>query len=476
MPSPAEPASQNPFESPKSEAAADDVGERTTTGSLIVIFLTVFIDLLGFGMVLPLLPIYAREFATQHGLSSTASGILVGILMGSFSAMQFIFLPIWGRLSDQYGRRPIILIGLAGSVLFYGIFGVATVARSLVGLFIARIGAGIAGATISTAQAYIADTTTPETRARGMALIGAAFALGFTLGPSLGIVALAVGGELHVSPWPGYVAAGLSGCALLLAIFLLPESLRQDSTSAARPLFDMTAFRSALATPSLVPLLACSFIAVFAFGNLESTLSIQLTDIFQAQTAEGVEPTLVVRWLIDLAHWLKYDDPKDVRMIVVYAVFAYIGVILTIAQGVIVRRLAGVIHEGWLAIAGGIFSTVGFLLLALSLWQTDLTLLLIALAVEVTGFALINPSIQSLISRRSDPELQGGVLGLAQSCTSLARILGPAIALPLFEGIHHVAPYALGFTVMLGATFLLGWASFAGHDFPAAAKPELPLE
>src|SRR5437763_1718907 len=128
-------------------------------GSLLVIFLTVFIDLLGFGMVLPLLPIYAKQFASQYGLSQTEIGVLTGLLMSSFSAMQFLFLPIWGRLSDRHGRRPILMLGLAGSTLFYAMFGMATAWRSLVGLFVARIGAGIAGATISTAQAYIADTT-----------------------------------------------------------------------------------------------------------------------------------------------------------------------------------------------------------------------------------------------------------------------------------------------------------------------------
>src|SRR5437762_7133289 len=118
-------------------------------GSLLVIFLTVFIDLLGFGMVLPLLPIYAKQFTTDK------SGLVIGLLMASFSAMQFLFAPVWGRLSDRVGRRPVLMIGLSGSVLFYGLFGLATVWKSLAWLFISRIGAGISGATISTAQAYI---------------------------------------------------------------------------------------------------------------------------------------------------------------------------------------------------------------------------------------------------------------------------------------------------------------------------------
>ena len=135
-------------------------------GSLLVIFLTVFIDLLGFGIVLPLLPIYGKQFAADYGWSDDRVGWVVGVLMSSFSAMQFLFLPIWGRASDRFGRRPILLIGLAGSTVFYGGFGIATMMRSLPGLFVTRIGAGIAGATIATAAAYIADTTTKEKRAR----------------------------------------------------------------------------------------------------------------------------------------------------------------------------------------------------------------------------------------------------------------------------------------------------------------------
>jgi MFS transporter, DHA1 family, tetracycline resistance protein len=145
---------------------------RSSHGSLAVIFLTVFIDLLGFGMVLPLLPIYADHFVDDP------SGWWLGLLMASFSAMQLIFSPMWGRLSDRIGRRPVLMIGLGGSVVFYSLFGWATVMQSYWLLLASRIGAGIAGATISTAHAYIADSTTLDQRPKGMALIGMAFGLG----------------------------------------------------------------------------------------------------------------------------------------------------------------------------------------------------------------------------------------------------------------------------------------------------------
>src|SRR4029079_10816907 len=218
-------SAENPYESPQTEMArsersvGDVPGRPPSRGSLAVIFLTVFIDLLGFGMVLPLLPVYAKSFGVdEHGWE-------IALLMSSFSAMTFLFSPLWGRLSDRIGRRPVLIVGLIGSVGFYLLFRIATLFQSMTLLFIARIGAGIAGATIPAAQAYIADITSLQNRAKGMALIGAAFALGFTFGPLLGAAALLFSTDVSVSPWPGYAAALLSGIALVLAITLLPESL-----------------------------------------------------------------------------------------------------------------------------------------------------------------------------------------------------------------------------------------------------------
>src|SRR6185295_6323590 len=179
--------------------------------SLAVLFLTVFIDLIGFGMVIPFLSFYAREYG--------ASGTTVGAVVGIYSIMQFFFAPVWGRLSDRIGRRPVILISLTASCLGYFLFAFA---QSLTLLFASRIIAGAGGANIGTAQAYIADTTTHENRAKGMGLIGAAFGMGFVLGPPLSGTLAHLGAKhgLAGNLLPGIVAASLSLTALIVALFV----------------------------------------------------------------------------------------------------------------------------------------------------------------------------------------------------------------------------------------------------------------
>lgn len=460
-------------------------------GSLFAIFLTVFIDLLGFGIVLPLLPLYAKQFAQDLNWSSGQVGLVIGLLMASFSAMQFLVMPVWGRLSDRIGRRPVLLVGLAASTIFYGLFGVATTMHSLLLMFVARIGAGIAGATIGTAQAYIADCTSNQNRAKGMALIGAAFALGFTLGPSLGVVALLFGDRADLSPWPGFLAAILSGGAFLLAYFVLPESLTAEARGASaasnRRLLDLNALRSALATPTVGLLLVASFVAVFSFSLFEGTLSLlidalitttnEARDTVGEAVGEVAGEVAAKRGLLTtILNWAQrrgYTEFSDQKLIVVFAVFGYLGVTLTLAQGFLVRRLAGKLSEAAMAIGGGGMAIVGFLLLGMAARNHDFHLLLGAMAIEVTGFAFVNPALQSLISRRSSPEQQGGILGLGQSAASLSRILGPAVGAPLLT-MQPATPYFMAAGLMIVGLLMVAIAARSGKDYESAPQPPPP--
>lgn len=355
---------------------------------LMVIFLTVFIDLLGFGIVIPLLGRYGKRLEVGDWT--------IGLLMCSFSAMQFLFAPIWGRISDRVGRRPILILGLAGSTIFYALFGVASAMSSLALLFVSRIGAGMSGATIGIAQAYIADSTPPEKRSSGMALIGAAFGLGFTLGPMIGGLALAFD-KSEFSPLPGYFASALSCMAMLMAIFVLPESLTAESRAAERTWFNFGHFRKALAMPGVGALILVNFVALFAFAQFEGTL------------ARITEPAFGL------------DDKHN------YYLFTFIGVTLALAQGYFVRKLIKRLPDHRIALTGIVGLGLGLLGLAISIDRQSLAMMLSALFVLVNGFAFLNTAINSLISRLSSAQEQGGVLGVNQSASALARIFGPLI-------------------------------------------------
>jgi MFS family permease len=414
---------------------------HSTKGSLTVIFLTVFIDLLGFGMVLPLLPIYASHFIHDE------TGWKLGLMMASYSAMQLVFSPFWGKVSDRIGRRPVLMIGLSGSVGFYALFGVATVMQSYALLLAARIGAGIAGATISTAQAYIADVTTLEERPRGMAMIGMAFGLGFTFGPLFGFLAVPSEGA-PPGPWPGYAAAMLSTVALAMAFFLLPESLRPDSETAHRSLFDTRSFRQALTTPSIGLLLLAIFVCVFSFANFETTLSLLI---------KGEEERVAGATAGHAGFHFTWGQ--------VCLTYTYIGLLLAVVQGGIVRRLARRAPEGALAAAGAAVQAGGFGLMVLAVSQQSVPLLLAALAVVVTGFAFMQPMLNSLLSRRTDPHQQGAILGVGQSVNALARIVGSGIGIPLLR-VSHLTPYYTAAALMALGFLLVVIAARGGEDFP----------
>jgi DHA1 family tetracycline resistance protein-like MFS transporter len=261
---------------------------------------------------------------------------------------------------------------------------------------------------------------------------------------------------------PGFVASAMSAVALALAVFKLPESLSTgESTSGHRTLIDRRALRSALSVPSVGLLLLTAFIAVFSFANFESTLSVQIEHLVSDSAKEKAP---LVGWFVRVLESNGYEDRQDVALIVICTAFAYLGIILTLAQGVLVRRLADRLQEGTMAVAGALAALAGFLLLAWATLHGSFILLLAAMAVEVLGFALVNPSLQSLISRRSDPAQQGGILGLSQSATSLARIFGPVFGLRLFKQSPEL-PYYGAAGLMVLALLLIVASVRSGSDF-----------
>src|SRR6185369_21323 len=238
--------------------------------SVLVVFLTVFIDLIGFGLVLPLLPIYSAEFG--------ASGFMIGAIMASFSAMQFLFAPAWGRLSDRIGRRPVLLVSTAGAAASYALFAVGSGFTGQTALWVilgSRVLAGICGANITVAQAYIADVTPPENRSKKMGLIGMAFGLGFICGPMIGWFSPDSWGV----PGPGWIAAGLCAANFFLALTILPESWKPNSEHAAqRPRLEQ--WTHTFRQPKIGLIIAVFFLATFCFTCFETTLGLLVSQQF----------------------------------------------------------------------------------------------------------------------------------------------------------------------------------------------------
>lgn len=419
---------------------------RSKKTPLFIIFVTVFIDLLGFGIVLPLLPRYAKAF--------NAEGLTIGLLMASFSAMQFVFAPIWGRVSDRIGRRPVLLLGLAGSTVFYGMFGYVTAVGTqtwlgldvLTWLFLTRIGAGIAGATISTAQAYIADVTGAAERTKGMALIGAAFGIGFTFGPLIGAACVSSTPGGAPSPMAGYVASALSGLAFLFALKKLPESLKPgESQSTAHG--GLSRIAVAMSLPGVGMVLIAIFLTTVAFAQFESTLSLLTGKLGISEAAEKLEEGL--------------SDRTN------FFIFAYVGFVLTVAQGGIIRRLSTRVKPKALATGGAAVMVVGLSLIGLAAQHRSLGELVAFLPIVVLGFSALTPSLQSILSLKTPAERQGEVLGVGQSMSALARILGPIAGTKLFYSSDIAMPYWAGAALMLVGVLLVVTLKTAEQTVPA---------
>ena len=400
----------------KPQVVADAApGAKRSRTPLMILFLTVFIDLLGFGIVIPFLPLYAER---MH-----VGALGVGLLLSIYSLMQLLVAPILGRISDYVGRRPVILLGLFGSSLGYLLYGFA---GTFTMLLVSRAIHGACAATISTAQAYVADTTDESGRAHGMGMIGAAFGLGFVLGP-------AIGGLLGHSSMrtPVFFAAALTFANLIFAAMRLPESHEPDPNSRlamkdiVEPLVNLP---RELTGHGLGRLFGLSFVTTSAIAGFEATFAMMVPLLY------GYGPSGVG------------------------GLFAFAGLTQAITQGYLLGKI--VKRTGELPLI-----RIGLVLLALGLAPMaslrSHALLLLALALLAIGYGLASPSIASLISKRTARDKQGGVLGANQSAQSLARIVGPIVAgtiyelagpQPVYFGAAIVALLALMLATSISAT------------------------
>jgi len=403
--------------------------------SLLVIWLTVFLDLVGFGIVVPLVPVYGRHFG--------AHGLVIGLIIAVFSAMQFVSAPFWGRLSDRHGRRPVLLLSTCGAAVSYVLFALSSALEppgAALGLMVvSRACAGICGGNIVVAQAYIADISPPATRSQRMGLIGMAFGLGFIFGPILGGLSLRYLGAAG----PGGVAAALCGSNFLLALFILVESRRSTSEQAA-PRPHLAQWVHTLRTPRVGLLVGVFFLATFCFSCFESTLPLLVSDNFHLD--------------------LRRHEASAATVVYLYA---YCGVIGAMVQGGAVGCLVRWLGEPKLIAASLVLTAASLAALPFikgtgpfswGLIGQSASLpwvaLLLALGVLAVGTSLTRPPLFGLLSNLTHESEQGANLGVAQGAGSLARILGPVFATTT---LHYspALPYLVCAAVLLGTVAVL---------------------
>jgi MFS transporter, DHA1 family, tetracycline resistance protein len=390
------------------------------TPGLGPVFLIVFLDILGFSLVLPFL---AEEARTTFGTSE-----LVGTLVGStYSFMQFLFVPVWGRVSDRVGRRPVLLWSVFVTSVGMALLGLALLrGNSVVWLFLARALSGIATANLGTASAYIADVTKPEDRARGMGLIGMAFGLGFILGPAIGGGLSAIELQGRTGAVPCFVAAGLSIVNLIWTFARLRESLPPEKRATKKrslwPL-DVEAARDAFSRAGVGSAILVNFAITTAFTVLDQTFRFFTKDEFAMRAVDtGI-------------------------------VLAFIGVVAAGVQGGLIRPLAKRYDEGALVRVGTAIQAAAFAGIALSPslgpWA-----LYVAGALLALGNGMTQPSVGAYVSKRADPTEQGATLGTNQSAASLARMFGPGIGGWFYGTLGSRAPFVAGAIGMVIATLL----------------------
>ncbi|MBE0551978.1 MAG: MFS transporter [Ignavibacterium sp.] len=385
--------------------------------SLVLIFLTVFIDLLGFGILIPILPSFSVK---ELHIDEAAIGIAIAI----YSFVQFLFNPVLGKLSDKYGRKPVIVVCLFLNAIGYIVFAFT---HSYLMLLVSRVIAGIGGSSIGVAQAYIADVTTRENRSKGMGLIGAAFGLGFVFGPLMGGLLSPFGYAVT-----GYVAAGFSFLAFLSTIFFLPESLKKididESTTSVqkRKLFDFAAMKKILQKPDLAVLILLFFILTFSFANIYGTFALLGLKVYG------------------------FTDMQNGYM------YGIVGLSSAIIQGGLIGRINKLMSKK-------VILTIGSILMMLSLAMipyagTFLGLAIVSIVLSY-GTGTFQSTVLSLISEVTSETEQGITLGINQSLSSFARVLGPLWGGFAFEYLGYPFPFLTGavftFIIFLLTVFYL---------------------
>ena len=390
--------------------------------ALIIIFLTVFIDLLGFGIVIPLLPSFSQN---ELGMSD----LMIGFTVGIFSLMQFLFSPVWGSLSDRYGRKPILLMSLSGSAISF--FALALVfsgiIKSVLLLVLARAFAGIFAANISAGLAAISDVTAPHERTKGIGLISVAFSLGFVFGPAIGGVL----SENFGYGFPVFFAAGLSVFDAILCIFIFKESLSKDiqlknrETKFKLRVLDLKFMTSVIRDKSIGKYIVIFFITVFAFSNIFGTMQL----------------------------FAERKDGLNLNQAEIGYLFSFMGIVGALVQLVFLKLFQKYFGEEKTLIIGCFVAAIGLFFIGFS---TSLILLLSFLFVLSLGNGMGNTVSQSLLSQNVSPDRQGSILGINQSLGSLARFLGPTCGGFVYQYLGYKSPFITGGIFML----IIGLYSF----------------
>lgn len=378
--------------------------------ALLIIFITIFIDLLGFGIIIPILPDFLKN---ELFISESAIGLTIGI----FSLMQFVFTPVWGSLSDVYGRKPILAISLFGNIISYFVMALvfAGVLNSFPVLVLSRVFAGIFSGNLSAAQSVISDITTKEERSKGMGLMGAAFALGFVFGPSLGGV-LSFNFGYGV---PIFLSSAFSLIAFLLCISIFKETLPEDVRNINKKNFsgvtfiNIKAVRDVLSSKKVGIFVIIFFFITFAFANIHATFLL----------------------------FAERDEGLDLNIQEVGLTLAVLGVVAAVVQGTLIKFFKDKFGEEVSLIIGNIITGIGLLLIPLAISKF---LLFIIISILAFGNGINNPMVLGLISKNTGRDEQGSVLGINQSLGSLARFFGPVWGGFVFEKIGYYAPFLSG--------------------------------